>query len=201
MEASSPSRSGISAMEVQEWIRVAATLQESVIKLERKQGTVLKGFEDILREERTNAQSRNAFIQKTQKKRNLMKMELATIQQYIRNVCSATADPKDLQHLLEKFETKLAEYKLSMRGEFASLLQEEEVLSESLNKVERDIDAWEQEHLISDATGVDSSNNNTSEEQAQRIRDRQTSMLEFHAKVGALDRKVLMYFKFVSIAI
>jgi hypothetical protein len=31
-------------------------------------------------------------------------MELATIQQYIKDVCAAAADPKDLQTLLEKFE-------------------------------------------------------------------------------------------------
>lgn len=188
---SSPSRSGMSTMEVQEWVRAAALLHESIIKLERKQGAVLKGFEDILREERTNAHNRNIFIQKTQKRRNLMKMELATIQQSIRNVCAATADPKDLQNMLEKFETKLAEYKLTMRGEFASLLEEEDVLSESLNKVERDIDAWEQEHLVSDADDrMETTKSDAADEQAKRIKNRQANMLEFHAKVGAIDRKV-----------
>ena len=85
-------------------------------------------IQDILREERVARQNRENFLGKTKKKQQhikvcfgcvaidltnlncpliifpILQLELAGIQRYIQDVCSATADPKNLQSMLEKFE-------------------------------------------------------------------------------------------------
>jgi hypothetical protein len=184
----------IDPMDRNEWFDTWKEIQGSLSRLEKKQPQVLKGFEDILREERTSRQSRDHFLEKTKKKQNNIKLELAGIQKYIQDVCSAVADPKSLQGMLERFEAKLADYKLAMRTEYTSLIEEEEALVEDLSGVAANVGIWENERMPDADSHSHRGAAGDSQADSSRIKERQNQMLEFHAKIGALDRKVRSIF-------
>ena len=76
-----------------------------------------------------------------------------------------------------------------MRNEFTSLTGEEEALTADLESFAQEVELWE-----TDCTSQDLRSNKSSNESHHcgnsRVKERQEKLFDYHAKIGALDRKV-----------
>ena len=80
-----------------------------------------------------------------------------------------------------------------MRNEYNELIAEEDSLTEELSAMSASVGIWEAEPLHHDERSHRSAGGESSSDASNsRVRARQAQMLEYHGKIGALDRKVLI---------
>jgi hypothetical protein len=89
-----------------------------------------------------------------------------------------------LKHQLETFESKLSSFKLLMRSAYDTLEESATSLEGEINKLNGDMDMWDQASLEADVSSV------PDPETQKRISERNKTDLERRAFIGALDRKV-----------
>lgn len=76
-----------------------------------------------------------------------------------------------------------------MRNEYNSLIAEEDALTDQLGAFAVNVGMWELEPLELDNRSHRTAGPEISDA-SSRVKARQMQMLEYHAKIGALDRKV-----------
>ena len=79
-----------------------------------------------------------------------------------------------------------------MRTEYSSLIKEENSMVTELNNISVNVGIWENEPNTNDDANTHKRHGGSDNcvGGISRIKDRQIQLLEFHAKIGALDRKV-----------
>lgn len=80
-----------------------------------------------------------------------------------------------------------------MRNEYNSLVAEEEGFVADLEAISADVSMWEAE-IVDDGRSNHSVRAASGDASQSRVRARQAHMMEYHAKIGALDRKVSQMF-------
>ena len=85
-----------------------------------------------------------------------------------------------------------------MRNEYNELVAEEDALTEELDGISVSVGIWESEPLHHDDRSHKSVGDESSSEASNsRVKVRQARLLEYHGKIGALDRKVLVVRKYI----
>ena len=85
-----------------------------------------------------------------------------------------------------------------MRNEYNSLVAEEETLVSDLEAIAADVSMWEAEALDHDGRSHHSGSATSADASNSRVRARQAHMMEYHAKIGALDRKVSINYLYLT---
>ena len=115
------------------------------------------------------------------------KANLADIKDRLAEVTTFRSHSGALQKSLETFESKLSSYKSSMRAEFDSLVNEEEILFDDLEAFLKRVDSW----YRTDKEGLhEEESRGPSLEQKIRSADRYDKHVQLQAKIGTIDRQL-----------
>ena len=120
---------------------------------------------------------------------------LSSIQQRLHDFTHATSNVESIQGILENFESKISAYKRSMREEFTALVEEENVYTRDCESMSRKIEEWI-DYEPKGSTMADGGGSPMRRKKAERqqagIKERYEKDMARQAKMGALDRELVL---------
>jgi len=171
------------------WTKTLSKLGKDVLIAERTLGHFLDD-DEFSKDRRDLLRFREEYLAKTQKRLQSFKAALGPIKERLDDICSGRAGADVIQPLLESYEKKLTEFKISMRDEFVELENEEVTLSRELQVIASRMEGW--------MSATDGGPRPDEVERLAEVKGRKeaserrlTDELERQAKIGAIDKQLV----------